>query len=153
VSTLSFFVAGMPAPQGSKRHVGKGVMVESSKAVKPWRQDVTAAALDAITGLGDAAEFEPFTTAVDVRVTFYFPRPRSHYGTGRNANRLKDTAPDFVPTKPDVDKLLRSTFDALTAAGIWRDDNLAADVRTSKLYGAPTGARITIRTIERPTQP
>lgn len=35
---------GTPAPQGSKRHVGNGVMVESSKRLRPWRQDVKAAA-------------------------------------------------------------------------------------------------------------
>ena len=37
-----FTVHGLPAPQGSKRHVGKGVMVESSKYVKPWREAVKA---------------------------------------------------------------------------------------------------------------
>ena len=28
------------APQGSKRHVGRGIMIESSKRVKPWRDAV-----------------------------------------------------------------------------------------------------------------
>ena len=37
-------VNGLPAPQGSHKHVGGGRMVESSKKVKPWRQDVKAAA-------------------------------------------------------------------------------------------------------------
>ena len=39
-------VRGVPAPQGSKRHIGHGIMIENSKKVKPWRQDVRAAAID-----------------------------------------------------------------------------------------------------------
>lgn len=38
---------GTPAPQGSKRHVGRGVMIESSKNLKPWREAVKYAALAA----------------------------------------------------------------------------------------------------------
>jgi Holliday junction resolvase RusA-like endonuclease len=34
-----------PAPQGSKSHVGKGVMVESCKNVKPWRLLVAKTAI------------------------------------------------------------------------------------------------------------
>ena len=37
---FSLFVPGIPAPQGSKRHVGHGVMVESSARVKSWRVDI-----------------------------------------------------------------------------------------------------------------
>ena len=33
---LSFVVLGSPVGQGSKRHVGNGVMMESPK-LKPWR--------------------------------------------------------------------------------------------------------------------
>ena len=146
MTTIEFFIAGMPAPQGSKRHVGNGVMVESSKAVKPWRQDVVAAAHAAMNTL----DFEPFAHAVEVNVAFYFPRPKSHFGTGRNAGRLKESAPEFVATKPDIDKLLRSTFDALTTAGLWRDDNLAVRVSAVKVYAAHPGARIIITPGERP---
>lgn len=131
--SISFQVHGLPAAQGSKRHVGNGVMIESSKAVKPWRQDVVAAAIQAIAMAGD---FEQFTGPVLVRVEFFFPRPKSHFGTGRNANVLKDNAPVWVGKKPDIDKTLRSTFDALTTAGIWRDDSLAAVVYTSKRFNS-----------------
>ena len=43
---IIFQVADMaPAPQGSKRHVGRGVMVESCKNVKPWRLLVAKTAI------------------------------------------------------------------------------------------------------------
>ena len=46
LGAVTFRVEGMAAaPQGSKRHVGKGVMIESCKAVKPWRLLVAQAAM------------------------------------------------------------------------------------------------------------
>ena len=46
MSSFSVIVYGTAAPQGSKRHVGNGVMLESSKRLRPWRQDVRFAALE-----------------------------------------------------------------------------------------------------------
>jgi Holliday junction resolvase RusA-like endonuclease len=62
VPPLVITVFGQPAPQGSKRHVGHGVMVESSKKVKPWRQDVVAAARSVIESLPQFVN--PITRAV-----------------------------------------------------------------------------------------
>ena len=51
---FSIRVVGIPAPQGSKRYVGraggKGVLVESSARAKPWRAKVTDAAAEAWAG-------------------------------------------------------------------------------------------------------
>jgi hypothetical protein len=38
--------------------------------------------------------------------------------------------------KPDIDKLLRSTLDALTLAMVWGDDKQAAELQVAKLYCA-----------------
>lgn len=124
--TLTFFVHGTPAPQGSKRHVGNGVMVESSKKVKPWREAVKYAALE--------AGVEQFTGPVSVRVTFWMARPKSHYRTGKKAHLLRHDAPEWAAGRPDLDKLLRSTFDALGEAGVWRDDSQVVLVSACKRY-------------------
>lgn len=131
-------VVGLPAPQGSKRHVGRGVMVESSKRVKPWREDVKQAALDVLV--------EPFGRGVPVRVevVFYLPRPAGHYGSGRNADHVRLSAPTFPAGRPDVDKLLRSTLDALGTAGVWHDDSQVVEVLASKVYSARPGARVEV---------
>jgi Holliday junction resolvase RusA-like endonuclease len=110
-------VRGLPAPQGSKRHVGKGVMVESSKHVKPWREAVKHAALEVV---GD--DFAPLDGPLLVSMVFSFARPKGHYRTGRNADLLRDSAPLFPHGKPDVSKLARSTEDALTGI-VWSDDS------------------------------
>lgn len=141
MTALSFTVAGTPAPQGSKRYLGrangKGVMVESSKKVAPWRADVRSAAEQAMDGrdwshLWDSPLF--------VRVHFRFDRPKSHYRTGRNAHLLRDAAPDRPAGRPDVDKLTRAVLDALTGT-VWRDDSQIVSLWVSKVYGNP-GARI-----------
>ena len=120
---------GLPAPQGSKRHVGRGVMVESSKNVKPWREAVKAAALDT-QHPGWLLLDEPLA----VEMVFTFARPRGHYRTGRNAHLLRENAPTRPATLPDLSKLVRSTEDALTDAGIWRDDARVVECTARKVY-------------------
>lgn len=137
---IEFRVFGVPGAQGSKVRTKHG-MRESSKKVAPWRQDVVAAARQAIA---HTVGFETFTGPVAVRVTFYLPRPKSHYRSGAHAGELKLLAPVWVTTKPDGDKVLRSTFDALTTAGVWRDDSLAVKFGGEKLYDSLPGAFVRV---------
>lgn len=137
MTVLTLNVWGEPAPQGSKRHVGRGVMIESSKKVKPWREAVKFAALEA-TQAGGAltAHAGPMDGPVNVEVVFRFTRPKGHYRTGRNSHLLRTGAPRRPAGKPDLDKLLRSTFDALSDAGVWGDDAQVVTVTASKEYAA-----------------
>ena len=105
----SFLVLGLPAPQGSKTHVGDGRMVESSKRVKPWRRQVAAAYAD--RNFGDMLD-----GPVSIIVDFYLPRPKAHYGTGRNRGQLRPSAPTRPAVKPDVDKLARAVDQPIDAA-------------------------------------
>lgn len=127
---LKFTVHGLPAPQGSKRHVGKGVMVESSKHVKPWREAVKAAAIDANREHG----FRMMIGSISATFRFFFSRPKNHYGTGKNAMRVKHGAPQMHIIKPDLSKLIRSTEDALVDAGIIRDDCVINRIEAHKEY-------------------
>ena len=153
MSVAKLYVVGLPAPQGSKRivghHGGRARLVESSKKVRPWRQDVKYAALSQYKG--------PILEGpVNVEIGFSFPRPRSHYGTGKNAAKLKSSAPFWVISKGcgDLDKLLRSTFDALSAssggANILKDDSQIAAVSAKKYYSddRTSGAVIIVKTID-----
>ena len=133
-------VIGTPAPQGSKhgfaikrggQYTGKVATVESSKKVRPWRQDVKYAALNSIAL---EPSFKPLAGPIFIKVFFYLPRPKGHYRTGANAHLLRDAAPPRPAGRPDWDKLLRSTFDALSEAGIWCDDAQVTDVLGGKRY-------------------
>ncbi len=119
MSRLTFFVPGKCAPQGSKKHVGNGVMVEMSKNLKPWRDAIVVVAKAAKRKQG----FEMFTGPVGVEARFVFKRPQKGH---------RDEI--YKPSTPDKEKLERALFDALTTAGIWKDDALVADGRAIKLW-------------------
>lgn len=157
---LRLTVEGIPAPQGSKsgraiyrgtgdqrQFTGKVAMHESSKKVAPWRQAVKSAALNTVA---EIPGWQPYDELVEMAVTFWFERPKSHYRSGRNAHLLKDGATSHVGVYPDLDKLLRSTLDALgskTGAGVIRNDSqVVRFTSVEKRYagGRPAGADITI---------
>lgn len=121
-------VNGMPAPQGSKRHVGGGRMIEMSKAVGPWRQAVRAEVQHAMQ------DRFPFAGPVECRINFSLPRPKGHYGTGRNAGTVKASSPRWPATLPDVDKLARAVLDGITEGGAWKDDGQVVSLIATKEY-------------------
>lgn len=111
---LDLFVPGRPAPQGSKRHVGRGILVESSKAVAPWRTTVAWHAAQVFHGA-------PLDGPLRVDLDFVMPRP---------ASTPKRSTPPAIK-RPDVDKLQRALFDALSGV-VWRDDSQLVDVHARK---------------------
>jgi Holliday junction resolvase RusA-like endonuclease len=131
---LEIHVFGQPATQGSKRHVGHGVMVESSKKLKPWREAVKQAALDLLDSDAINRHGPLLTGPIRADVVFTFTRPKSHYRTGRNAHLLRDDAPMRPVNSIDADKGLRACFDALTDAGVWADDKQVVDGLFAKVY-------------------
>lgn len=113
------------------------VMVESSKAVGPWRE--------AVRGEVQRAAPVPLPGPVHVEITFRLTRPAGHFGTGRNAGQLKPTAPLFPNSKKnDIDKLARSTLDGLTMGGAYWDDGQVVELVARKVYGEQAGACITV---------
>ena len=144
MSSVSFFVPGIPATGGSKRafvnhHTGKVAVMDDCKRNKDWRAVVALKAHMAMV------QQRMFTGPVAVFMNFTLPRPKSHYGTGRNAHTLKRTAEwAHHTTKPDVLKLARSTEDALTGI-CWADDSQTVRLSLSKEYGYEPGVFIEIR--------
>jgi Holliday junction resolvase RusA-like endonuclease len=132
---IELTVIGTPAPQGSKTRTRFGVR-EDNPRTKPWRATVAAEA--AVAHRGPLVD-QP----VEVDALFVFPRPKSHYRTGRNAHLLKDTAPAWCATKPDADKLARAVGDALSGV-LLRDDNLIVEWRIRKVYGSPARCELRI---------
>lgn len=145
---LTICVHGKPITQGSKtRNRFGGVRDDNATTLKPWRDNVRSAALDALAGATYWFGGGPVTVAV----TFRFARPAGHYGTGRNAHLLRDSAPAY-PTgsrsSGDIDKLQRACLDALTDAAVWRDDAQVVDVVAHKRWADdanPPGADIYVR--------
>ena len=130
MTSLTAFIPGVPAPQGSKTAVLRGrrpVLIEASKTTAPWRATVTAHVRQAMT--------EQINGPVRVACVFDFPRPASHFGTGRNAGMVRPGAPSiYKASKPDLDKLLRAVLDGVTDAGAWRDDSQVAHLSAVKRW-------------------
>jgi Holliday junction resolvase RusA-like endonuclease len=126
--TVSFFIEGVPVPQGSKtvsQAKGRAWLRDANAArLKPWRHVIATHADLGVT----------FDCPVIVTLSFVLPRPQ------------KPRWP--VPAvKPDIDKLVRAVMDGLTDGGLLGDDARVVDLHTTKRYpnpGDPTGVGIDV---------
>ena len=144
---LTFTADGIPAPQGSKNttaqkdrageYTGKVSVYESSVKLKPWRQRVATAARAAHRG-------EPAEGPLVLNIVFRLPRPKDHFGTGRNAGKLKPSAPEWPTKKPDLDKLERAILDALTIARAYGDDSQVVAIHSTKTFADHDAPGVTV---------
>lgn len=148
MTTIRFTVIGKPQPAGSKsgapirrKNGSIGVaMRDSNPRAKPWQAIVAHAAREAYSG-------DLLRGPLDVTMTFFLPRPKGHYGTGKNSAKLKPSAPYFPTKKPDALKLARGTEDALTGV-VYADDSQIVVERLEKAYGEPARVEIEISEME-----
>jgi Holliday junction resolvase RusA-like endonuclease len=111
-----------PAPQGSKRKSRTGAIIDDSPRTKPWRRAVHDAAAEAVATASLAVLDGPLSVevALTVRKPASAPKTRITWPTTRDSG--------------DIDKLLRSTFDALTTAGAIVDDSRIVEVIARKMH-------------------
>jgi Holliday junction resolvase RusA-like endonuclease len=160
---IRIVVFGKAAPAGSKRqitnrHTGQSFIIDANKNAKPWKKGVADAA---------AAQYRGpvLSCAVDIEMIFVMQRPKGHYGTGRNAEVLKDNAPLQPTVAPDVLKLARGVEDALSTI-VYRDDAQIVNESLQKRYGDRERVEIRVRPtaftcvrdlvmmgVEKPTRP
>ena len=120
----AFDAIGKPEPQGSARGYVRGgrvVITSDNRGLHQWREVVTWAAREAMAG-------KPLVerpSEVYLHLTFRLSRPAS-----LPKKRVHPT------TKPDVDKLLRASLDAMSGV-VFRDDAQAVGCRVNKRYCEP----------------
>jgi crossover junction endodeoxyribonuclease RusA len=135
---MHIWVSGDPAPQGSVKafaikkgkgkdahYTGKVGIASASPAHGSWRNEVVRAAAEELKRAGMTLADLPLFGAdwpCSVEIRFYLPRPKSHYGTGRNAGQIKPQYATVWPLVKDFDKLTRTILDALQLAGVVADD-------------------------------
>lgn len=120
-------VQGRARTAGSHRWTGRAI-THADDSTGAWMQEVRKAAHDAFSD-------KPLLSGpVKFTAQFFFARPAAHFGTGRNAGKLKPSAPPFPHKKrgTDLAKLIRAVEDALTKT-VWFDDVLVVE------YGEGTG--------------
>ena len=138
-SSFKLFIPGIPASKGSYRPItgrsrttGKPVtrLIPMDKKERPWRDHVRDTILDHQTPT------IPHDSYVTVETTFYLPRPKT----------IPPRKRKHPTVKPDIDKLQRALYDAITETHIWHDDCQITDVISHKRYAdnTPTGVSLTI---------
>lgn len=137
--SFSLFIPGIPASKGSYRPItgrsrttGKPVtrLIPMDKKERPWRDHVRD------TILSHEHPTIPHDSYVTVETTFYLPRPKT----------IPPHKRKHPTVKPDIDKLQRALYDAITETHIWHDDCQITDVISHKRYAddTPTGVFLTI---------
>lgn len=137
----AFLVIGLPVPQGDltcSRGPNHRLYHQNKVTLEPWRQRVAAAAKKWCEETADEAQ------PLEAVLTWSLPRPKGHYGTGRNADALKPSAPLYPSRKPDLDKLTRAVFDALTESKVTPDDAQIVDATVKKRYASAREVNIPI---------
>lgn len=130
-------VHGNPKPKKRPRfkRIGKGV-----RTYNPSHDDEELFMMEVYNQLGT---IEPMLGPIHMDVTFVMKRPKSHFGTGRNEDKLKETAPRFHIVKPDKDNLEKFVMDALDGY-LWKDDAQVTRGETWKRYASEGEATRTI---------
>ncbi len=123
---------GLPQSMGSKKAFTNPktkrayVVDDKPKELRSFQNDMRAA-------MAETAPETPCTGPVSVNVTFWLPRPKGHFGTGKNAGVKKASAPSAPTSKPDVDKVARAVLDCGT--GLWfKDDSQVVTLQVFKRY-------------------
>ena len=129
-NTITLMIPGQPVGKNRPRftRVGKGVRTYSDQGdeeqlwVMVARQQIQKLAVRRFSG------------AVEVKIIFWFKRPVSHFGSGKNAGTLKPSAPGVPTTKPDNDNLVKHVMDCLNHCDVWVDDSYVVGIHAIKRY-------------------
>lgn len=89
-------------------------------------------------------DLEPITDPIYIQIWYGLPRPVSHYGTGKNAGKLKPSAPKYPARKPDIDNFEKFIFDCLNGI-IYKDDSQICSCRHDKRYSENPRTEIEVR--------
>lgn len=145
---ISFDVLGTPAPKGSSRPMLNrktgiafsfaGGSKQAEQKLRSWDANVRDQARLAV---GESAAPVFVGVPLAVEITFRMQRPAGHWGK----RGLKPSAPLAPASKPDLDKLARSTLDSLTGL-VFDDDSRIVELVVRKVFAEPglEGARIVV---------
>lgn len=140
---IEFFAAGDPKGQPRPKAFARGghAAIYDPGTAEGWKGCIALAGRS-------FCPTAPLEMPLRVDLTFYFPRPKSHFRTGKNASELRDDAAAWHCKKPDRDNSDKAVLDALTLLRFWRDDSQVCDGRIQKLYDDGRGPGCLIRISE-----
>lgn len=110
---------GKPIVRTYDPHTSEGWKSQIAEAVKPF------------------IPAEPWRGPVRMRIEFYMPRPKGHYGK----RGLRDSAPRYHTIKPDLKNLLSAVEDTLKTLGVYMDDCQLMHEEMARVY-CPEGQKM-----------
>lgn len=152
---IAFDVLGTPAPKGSGRafinkktgraFVAPGGAKSTEVKIANWNSAIRERARRVV---GEVMAPPFVDQALVVFIVFRLARPAGHWATGKHAGQLKASAPSHPRSKPDIDKLARSTLDAMTGI-VFDDDSRIARLVLEKQYARPgeEGAHVSVESM------
>lgn len=120
-------IPGVPNSQKRHRHLRVGNFTRSYDPSSTEKEDFL------YKSIYENKPAAPITKPISLLIFFYMPRPKSHYGTGKNSGILKKTAPLFHTNTPDIDNMQKFVLDSLNHV-YWKDDKQIYNVSAEKLY-------------------
>ena len=123
---IKFTIIGKPKQQQRHRPSARGGYYDPSSKDKKqiWLQ---------------IAKFKPkhpLAGDISLKVTFYMPRPKSQYRTGKYKHLLKDNIPEYVSVRPDLDNYCKLLLDLLQGKDrYFIDDSQVVKLQAEKVYG------------------
>lgn len=129
---------GQPRPRAFARRMGNKYVarVFDAGTAEGWKSAVALAAKP-------FAPAAPLTGPVQVDLGFFFARPKSHHKGNDRQRELREDAPHFHRSKPDIDNLAKAVLDALTQLGaFWQDDSQVCRIYAHKFYSDRSGCTI-----------
>ena len=126
IDIATFRANGMPKGQPRPRAFSRGgrAAVYDPGTAEGWKSCVAVAAKE--------LEGRCLHVPLSVTLTFYLPRPKSHFRTN---GQLKPSVPVFMhANKPDADNLAKAVLDALTTLRVWLDDDQVCELTVRKYW-------------------
>ena len=88
----------------------------------------------------------PLEGQIMLFATFYMPRPKKHFRTGKYANILKDGVPEYHTNTPDLSNLIKLYEDILQPS-FYLDDSQICRIQAEKIYSKQPRTEIIIEEI------
>jgi len=129
-------VLGQPTAQPRHRNFRRGKFSGTYDPAKEAKNSFLSCIVQYAPG-------KPIETGIHMDINFCFLRPKSHFGTGRNAEKLKKSAPFHHIKKPDIDNLEKFLLDSMNKV-FFRDDSQIYKIDAEKRYGDVAKTQIVI---------
>jgi len=110
---MEIVIPGTPVSKKRPRFYRRGKFVGTYNDQETEEGKALLLAMDQIT--------EKYSGPVTVYMHFFFVRPKTHYGTGKNSDKLKPSAPDYCTNSKDLDNLVKFYLDIFN--GVAFDDD------------------------------